>query len=159
MLPGAALPNGVVAGGAEVRAVVGAAHAGASLGVSALSPVTLSLRAGHLEMTRIPIDASVRASFRARRLELVGDLGFVAAVMRLRGPGVSAAGHGDRLDLGIRAALGLRVWLHPRVALFANVHAAGFPRPVELVVAPLGSVGSTPVAWLGGTIGVAVGLH
>ena len=144
--PRSGADNSLVAGGASVRAFVGGKYLGAALGISALSQVTMQIGAARGEMTRAPIDLDLRATFRHQRLELFGDLGAVMAILYLKGLG----DNGGRLEFGIRAALGLRVWVVSRLALFAALDTEIFPKPQRFETDPIGTNGNTPYVWVGG---------
>ena len=59
-----------------------------------------------------------------------------------------------RFDAGARLALELKVAGHALVP-FANLHLEYFPRTYEIVVAPLGNIGTTAPLQIGLSIGVA----
>jgi hypothetical protein len=156
LAPGGAPYNTPIGGGGAIRLSLSGRYVGGVLGVGAISPSTLDLGVARAELTRVPFDLSARAILRRRLVELDGDLGVVAAIVVAHGAGTPVAESGTRLDLGLRVAGQLRVWPRSRVAPFALVQMGVFPRPYNLTVEPLGTVGTTPRVWLGGAVGLAV---
>jgi hypothetical protein len=154
--PRTAPANSLVAGGASLRGAIGGRHLFAVVGLSGLSPVTLTLPGLRARVARVPLDLSLRAAFERGRCELAAELGVTATVLLTEGLDLASNDKATRLEFGIRTAFSLYVWLKARVAPFAAVQAVFVPRPNDLVVAPIGNVGTMPWAWLGGTLGAAV---
>jgi hypothetical protein len=109
--------------------------------------------------TRVPLDLGVRLQRRAGIFAFGGEIGAAAAVFRADGLNTAMPQAGTRLDLGARAGVFLRCdrW-SPRTAPFIGLHALLFPWPYEIAVAPASTLGSTPVLWLGATLGISASL-
>ncbi len=154
-LDGAAVP---LAGGVGVRVAAGAGPLLLTLGISALSPVTLALSGATAQMLRLPLDLSLRGTLRRGRVEGAADVGLMLAMLLLQGMDPRAAGPAFRVDPGVRLAAALRVWVG-RLAPFAALQAGVSPRPYDLQLDPQGIVGHTPVLWLEASAGLLVRLQ
>lgn len=125
----------------------------------ATSPVELSLQprapGGAARMGRIPLVASAGYVLHTSRFELTPSLGFALDVLALRGLDLSRATQTYRTNLGADFALQAAAWLNGRVALWAGLRAALFPRSYALRVEPEQRVARTPHAFLGGQLGIA----
>jgi hypothetical protein len=141
--------------GGGLRLSVTRFHLGASLGVAATSPVSLSLSTGGVSLTRVPIDLSFRGGYRWGRFELSGELGFVALLEVARGESVSRPVSRTDADFGLRVAIEARGWMTRRIAVFGGLQATAVPAPLEIAFHDEGIVGKTPSYWLGGAIGLA----
>ena len=151
--------DGLVMGGADARLSLGGRWLQASLGVGALSPASLHLPAVETQLTYVPFDLSLRGLLTRSRVKLGADLGLAAAVLLADGRGIAVPASGVRLDVGLRMGLLVQLWLHSRGSLSLGLHATVLPRPYELTVDPIGTVGHTPSWWLGATLGVSLRLH
>jgi hypothetical protein len=109
--------------------------------------------------TRVPLDLGVRLDRRAGPFAFGGEIGLAAAIFHADGLNTAMPQAGTRLDLGGRAGILLRCdrW-SARAAPFVGLHALLFPWPYQIAVAPAGTLGSTPVLWLGATLGVSTSL-
>ena len=143
--------------GGEVRAALVGKRLGVELGVGAQTGDTLAWGDYRARITRFPMDISVRGSVRGNHSTASLSLGLAAAFFTLRGTGGSlpVQDSGTRFDLGAVTALSLLLFPARGVSPFVTVHASLWPRPYQVVVEPLGEVGSTPVLWLGATLGLA----
>jgi hypothetical protein len=154
--PGAASQGSVVSYGASLRASLEWRYLGVVVGVAGLSPTTLSQQSVQVRLTRVPFDLALRALLRRGRLELLGDLGVSLAILLVEGEaGAGTPLSGSRLDAGLRAGVGLRVFIGRYVAPFAMIQGTVLPRPYDLTVELRGNVGHTPIGWLGAVVGVA----
>jgi hypothetical protein len=150
-------PNGtLLAGGGFVRAFVGGEHVGATLGVTALSPVNFDFADVRVRVTRIPFDLSLRGMLLRGRVELAGDLGLVATLTLSESFGLSVQQRVSSPELGIRAAGQIAVWLGKRVAPFVGLETIISPRPGNFVLEQFGKLGSLPYVWVGVTAGLTV---
>jgi hypothetical protein len=148
-----------LSGGAAVRAAIGVHALSAVVGIGAGNPTSVDLGVGSTTLLRVPIDLGLRGAYRRGRVEVLGDLELALVPMRLAGDGLANAQVGDRLEVGLRIALDLRVWVHGRIAVVGGMEGSVFPKPYTIAVDPVGDLGETPIAWLGGHVGVAVRLR
>jgi hypothetical protein len=150
--------GGALAGGAVVRATVGFQYLSFGVGLAALSPATIDVSGTSARITRIPIDFTVRGALRLRRVELAADIGFVGVVTLGEGVNLAVPDQGTRFDPALRFAVILRVWFKERVAPWLAFESTVSLHPIDLLVNPMGNVGSTPRLWLSPILGLAVKL-
>jgi hypothetical protein len=148
----------VAQAGAAARVTIGGGRLAFVTGALALWPVDTSVGGVRLRQWRLPFDAGVRASFTARRdLAPYGELGLCAAVLSETALDLATAGSRMAVELGARAALGVRTGAG-RFAPFAALHVELIPVPAEIYALPRGVAGHTPYVWIGLSAGVSVGL-
>jgi hypothetical protein len=87
-------------------------------------------------------------------LEVGAALGAALTPFTLHGQGLDTTLPVTRFDAGARLALELKVAGHA-LTPFANLHLEYFPRTYEIVVAPLGNIGTTAPLQIGFSLGVA----
>ena len=148
------LAGAPVTGGGSLRGLLGTKHFGISLGVGALAPAIVDLSTGQADVTRVPLDLSAYGAYRRGRLELDAQAGLEVAVLRVAGRGLDVESRASGVELGVRVAAALTVWLQGSLAPYVGVDVLVVPKPNDLVVASLGVVGHTPRVWLGGFFGV-----
>jgi hypothetical protein len=138
--------------GAELRWAAGGRRLGAEAGVTALLPVDNTVGGVRLRQWRLPVDAGVRARIAGPRVERYGELGVSAALLSERALDLASPKSQTALEIGVRAAVGLHAargrW-GPFVALSAEV----VPLPPSVFDLPAGTVGHTPLLWIGVTAG------
>ena len=146
-----------VALGGELRLAPGPNHPGP---VGALGVAGGPIAFGGLNATeiRLPFDLGVRLPIVTRTSsDLVADLGLGGALFRDRATNTIAPQSGTRLDLGARAALlAHQGSLRGRLLKTFGLHVELYPRPYDVTLLPQGTVGRTPVLWVGVTLGLAV---
>ena len=143
--------------GAAVRLALGRGRIAFAAGASALLPVDTSVGGVNLRQWRLPFDAGIRASFGAGRVASYGELGLGAAVVSETARNLVSADSRTGIELGARAAFGVRVGAS-RFAPFAALHAALIPSPAEIYALPRGAAGHTPYLWLGASAGASLEL-
>jgi hypothetical protein len=157
--PRTAPDNDLVTGGGELRAVVRARYAGASIGIAALSPDVARFGTVGARIHRVPVDISLRGLLPRRKLDWIGDIGVALTALFVEGTGLPAHNAVTTLDPGVRAGAALRTWIAPRLALRFGVETLVSFHAQDLAIAPVGIVGKTPIVWVSTTIGLAVRLH
>jgi len=159
----AALDAGVGTGdrvahpGAALRLVLGRGRVAFAAGATALLPVDTSVGGVSLRQWRLPIDAGIRAGTGAGRVAPYAELGLCAAVVSETARDLVSASSGTAIELGARAALGIRVGAS-RFAPFAALHAQLIPSPAEIYALPRGVAGHTPYVWIGASAGASMEL-
>jgi hypothetical protein len=150
----------VFAGGGALRLSLLWRTVGLSLGAEALSPATLQIAMVGIRAWRAPFDLSLRGRLPlGKRLDATADLGLFLGVLHARGADLPTLASGTRLEPGLRAAVALRAWVVPRLALVFGFESEIAFQTTPLAVAPVGVVATTPRVWLAGTLGLAVRLH
>jgi hypothetical protein len=151
--------NGLITGGGGLRLALAWRYVGASLGAAGLSPDALRFGAVAVRLMRLPLDLSARGALRRRSVEGIAELGLALSAVRAEGLGLAAIQSGWRLEPGVRAALGLRIWPIPRLGITAGFDVVAPFQTTPLAVVPVGIIGATPSVWLGARVGLAVRLH
>ena len=91
------------------------------------------------------------------RFERYGELGVSAALLSERALDLATASSQTGLELGVRLAAGLHA-SRGRWAPFAALSGELVPVPPAIFALPAGTVGHTPIFWIGATAGVSLGL-
>jgi hypothetical protein len=143
--------------GGEARVAAGRGAFGAAAAAGVLAPAVDTFSSVRVRQQRFPFSLALTAR-RVLPADLLvdGDLGVALALFTAHAEGLAAPQPATRLDVGARAALGLRlprVW--NRLAPVVGLHAEYFPRPYQLEVDPIGHIGSSSRWWLGGAVGAA----
>jgi hypothetical protein len=147
--------NGLTAGG-EIDVALGRGWFGVEATAGVVTPTKNTVGMVEVSQQRFPcsLSASVRRPAGAH-LEIGAALGAALTPFTLHGRGLDTTLPVTRLDAGARVALELRV-RGPALTPFANLHAEYFPRTYEIVVAPLGNIGTTAPLQIGLSAGVAL---
>jgi hypothetical protein len=146
---------GPSAGGA-VRWVVAAHYVGGSLGVGAAAPASLHLTISRAYLLRIPLDLSLRGQLGTGRWLGFAELGLLFTVSQVALATVPDPHPSTFYEIGVRAALGLQIWLHAQVGLLAGLQVSAIPIATRLSIEATGDVGSTRNYWIGGFSGLVV---
>jgi hypothetical protein len=145
--------------GVAARLTIGGGRLAFVAGAIALWPVDTSVGGVRLRQRRLPFDAGVRASFTERRgLVPYGELGLCVAVLSETALELAAANSRTTVELGARAAFGVRRAGAARLAPFAALHVELIPSPAEIYALPQGVAGHTPYFWVGASVGASLGL-
>ncbi len=142
-----------IGGGAEARLYFGARYVGASVGISALSRTTLNFASARAQLWRVPVDASLRGTFRRGRFAGSLEIGLQLTAQITDGLDVAPSAHETRLEVGVRFALRAEYWAWRRIAPFVALQGEWVPLPSNLVLPPAQIVGTTPSFWLGAAAG------
>jgi hypothetical protein len=151
--PGQVGHGPLVAPGGEARVVVGGDVFGVSVGIGGAVPSVRELSTGEVRISRLQADAGVRLASGARPFELTFDLGLAASVLAFEGLNLPVSRTEVRLEPWFRSAAALRWWVSDAFAIAAAVEAWMTPRPNDVAIDPLGTVGSAGWLWIGGTLG------
>ena len=142
--------------GAELRWSAGRRRVGPEVGVTALLPVDNTVGGVRLRQWRLPVDAGVRARSAGPRFERYGELAVSAALLSERALDLATARSKTGVELGVRVAAGMHA-SRGRFAPFAALSGELVPVPPAIFALPAGTVGHTPVFWIGATAGVSLG--
>jgi hypothetical protein len=141
--------------GAELRWSAGRRRFGPAAGVTALLPVDNTVGGVRLRQWRLPIDAGVRARIAGPRFERYGELGLSAALLSERALDLATSRSQTGIELGLRLAVGVHA-SHGRLAPFAALSGELVPAPPAIFALPAGTVGHTPIFWIGATAGASL---
>ncbi len=142
--------------GAELRWSAGRRRLGPEVGVTALLPVDNTVGGVRLRQWRLPIDAGVRARLSGARFEPYGELGVSAALLSERALDLATSRSQTGIELGLRLAVGVHA-SRARFAPFAALSGELVPAPPAIFALPAGTVGHTPIFWIGATAGASLG--
>lgn len=129
-----------------------------AFGLSVLLPSKHNLTRGVapedavLTVWRTPVDVAVRYQRRWDSASLYGELGLETALLRVSR--LTVPGHAYRLEWGPRAALGIGRIPSRGITLGASLSATFIPTPYEFRLEPQESLGTSPAAWGGVSLGV-----
>ena len=141
--------------GAELRWSGGRRRLGPEIGVTALLPVDNTVGGVRLRQWRLPIDAGVRARIWGPRFEPYGELGLSAALLSERALDLAASRSQTGIELGLRLAVGVHA-SRGRLTPFAALSGELVPAPPAIFALPAGTVGHTPIFWIGATAGASL---
>ena len=141
--------------GAELRWSAGSRRLGPEVGVTALLPVDNTVGGVRLRQWRLPIDAGVRARISGPRFEPYGELGVSAALLSERALDLATSRSQTGIELGMRLAVGLHA-PRGRLTPFAALSGELVPVPPAIFALPAGTVGHTPIFWIGATAGASL---
>lgn len=145
------------AGGLGLRLRYGGG-VGISLGLAGLLPTSLHFRNAEARATWVPSDLSLSLAHRVESWELTFDLGVAGALLLVEGEALDATQQAARAELGGRGGAQVRYWATERAGIYFGLSGTFFPKPYTLQVEGLGTVGKTPGAWIGGSIGAVIRL-
>jgi hypothetical protein len=138
-----------------MRLVAGRGRLAVSAGLAGLWPVDTDVGGLRLHQWRLPADLGVRGELGSRGL--YGEVGVGAALLSERSLELASNQSQTAFELGVRAALGLRLAPRSRLAPFATLQAELVPDPPAVFALPRGVVGHTPLVWFGATAGASLG--
>jgi hypothetical protein len=124
--------------------------------VTVLLPVDNTVGSVRLRQWRLPLDAGVRARIAGPRFERYGELGVSAALLSERALDLATSKSQTGVEIGLRLAVGVHA-SHPRFAPFAALSGELVPAPPTIFALPAGTVGHTPIFWIGATAGASLG--
>jgi hypothetical protein len=142
--------------GVALRLALGRGPLAFAAGAIALLPVDTSVGGVSLRQWRLPFDAGIRASLGGGRFASYGELGLCAAVVSETARDLASGGSGTAVEIGARAAVGVRTTGASRFAPFVALHAELIPSPAEIYALPRGAAGHTPYVWIGASAGATV---
>jgi hypothetical protein len=143
--------------GGELRAAPGPKRLG-PVGAIGVAGGTIDFGTVSATELRVPFDLGLRLPLLARgAVDFVADVGMAGAIFHDAAKNTADPQAGTRLDLGARAAVVIHHGrANDRLLEILGIHAEAFPRPYDVTLTPQGTVGHTPVFWLGVTFGLAV---
>lgn len=144
--------------GGELRVALGRGAWSGTLSVGYLAPAKLELRGIRGDVTRLPASIGLRFCSLFAAWQLSADLGVLAVSQRVRATNLYESRTHQTLELGARAGLTVSARSNSDFSPFFGAFAHVSPGPRELEAFPRGSIGNLPYVWLGGAVGVALGL-
>jgi hypothetical protein len=146
--------SGATAGG-EIDVAFGRGSFGIEATAGAMTSTETTVDSVQVKQQRFPCSLAATVHRRpSAHLEVGAALGAALTPFTLHGQGLDTTLPVTRFDAGARLALELKVAGHA-LTPFANLHLEYFPRTYEIVVAPLGNIGTTAPLQIGFSLGVA----
>jgi hypothetical protein len=147
------------AGGLGLRLRYGQS-VGITLGLAGLLPSSLHYELADARATWVPMDLGLSLSRRVSSWEVELDLGVAGALLLVEGQGkaLDATQQASRLEVGGRIGAQVRYWASDHAGISGGMFGTYFPEPYSLQVEGIGSVGETPTAWIGGSLGAVIRL-
>ena len=142
--------------GIELRWSAGRGQLGPAAGVTALLPVDTTVGGVRLRQWRLPVDVGLRARSHGPRFERYGELGVSAALLSERALDLASPKSQTGLEVGVRLGVGVHA-ARARLSPFAALTAELVPIPPTVFALPAGTLGHTPLFWIGATAGVSLG--
>ena len=144
--------------GGELRVAFGRATLASTLSVAYTTRARFELDGVHGDVAQLPVAAGVRLRSDLGAWSLAADLGLLAVLQRVRGADLFASRSQSSLELGARAGLLAQPRLSHHLAPFLGAFVELVPAPRDVLAEPEGVVGNLPYFWVGGTVGVSLGL-
>ncbi|HVY29303.1 MAG TPA: hypothetical protein VHB79_22245 [Polyangiaceae bacterium] len=149
--------GGTQAGGLGLRLRYGGSF-GITLGLAGLLPTSLHFAQADARATWAPMDLSLAFAQRVSSWEVELDLGVAPALLLVEGQALDATQQAVRLEVGGRVGAQVRYWASDHAGIWGGMFVTYFPQPYALQVEGIGTVGQTPAAWVGGSLGAIIRL-
>jgi len=137
-----------------VGLAVGRGVVAALVAIAADLPADASAGSVRVRQWRAPVSVGVRARLARARVEPYAELGLAAGPIVARGRDVVSPSTAVSLELGVAAALGVR--LGGRTGGFLVARGELVPDPPEVFAFPAGAAGHTARFWIGAAAGVSL---
>jgi hypothetical protein len=144
--------------GGELRVALGRGAFSGTLSVAYLARAKFDLDGVQGDVTRLPASVGVRLRSDFESWELTGDLGALAVSQRVRATNLVQSRPRHTLELGLRAGLQISTAGSARFRPFAGAFVWVSPGPRDLAALPDGVLGNLPYLWVGGAVGLSLGL-
>jgi hypothetical protein len=145
------------AGGLGLRLRYGASF-GFTLGIAGLLPTSLHYDQAEARATWAPMDFGLYLSRRVASWEVELDAGVGGALLLVEGQALDATQQASRAEVGGRIGAQVRYWASEHAGICGGMFGTYFPEPYSLQVEGVGTVGQTPSAWVGGSLGAVIRL-
>jgi len=151
--------NSTQAGGLGLRLRYGGSF-GFTLGIAGLLPTSLHYADAEARATWAPMDFGLYLSKRVTSWEVELDMGLGGALLFVEGQGqtLDSTQQASRAEVGGRIGVQVRYWASEHAGVCGGMFGTYFPEPYSLQVEGVGTVGQTPSAWIGGSLGAVIRL-
>ncbi len=144
--------------GGELRLALGRGALAGTLSIAYLSRAKFELDGVHGDLSQLPASAGLRVNSDLGSWSLAADLGVLAVLQRVRATDLAQSNTETALELGARGGLMFERPIGAGFAPFFGAFAWVVPAPRDLAALPQGALGNLPYLWIGGTLGVSLGL-
>jgi hypothetical protein len=131
---------------------------GFTLGVAGLLPTSLHYEQAEARATWAPLDFGFYLAQSSDSWEAELDLGLGGALLLVEGQALDATQQASRVEVGGRIGAQVRYWASKHAGIYGGMFGTYFPEPYSLQVEGVGTVGQTPSAWIGGSLGAVIRL-
>jgi hypothetical protein len=146
------------AGGLGLRLRYGQS-VGITLGLAGMLPSSLHYELADARATWLPMDLGLSLSRRTSSWEVGMDVGVGGALLLLEGQAaLTTPQRATRLEVGGRLGAQVRYWASEHAGICGGMFGSWFPKPYSLQILGAGTVGETPTAWIGGSLGAVIRL-
>jgi len=147
--------------GGELRGVLGRGALSGTLSVAVTTRAHFELSGVRGDVTLLPASAGLRLRSEVAGIALATDVGLLVVSERVRAVSLLVSQTHQSLDFGLRTGVVLAPaahTAHTTLAPFVSLFAWVSPGPRALSAVPRGTLGNLPYLWLGGAVGVSLGL-
>jgi hypothetical protein len=137
-----------------IGVVVGRGRLAALVAIAPDLPADASAGSARLRQWRAPVTLGVRARLGHERVQPYAELGLAAGPIGARGRDLVSPSAAVSLELGVAAALGLRIG--GRTGGFLVARGEVVPDPPEVFALPAGPTGHTARVWIGAAAGLSL---
>ncbi|HTA92695.1 MAG TPA: hypothetical protein VK745_24120 [Polyangiaceae bacterium] len=144
--------------GGELRVALGRGVLAGTLSIAYTTRASFVLDEVRGNISQLPASAGLRVRSELGSWQVMGDLGLLAVLQRVRATSLFVANAQTALELGVRAGVSFERPLGAHFAPFAGAFAWVVPGPRDISALPQGVLGNLPYLWVGAAAGVSLGL-
>lgn len=144
--------------GAELRVALGRGPIAGTLSIGYSSRAKFELDRVQGEVSLLPASAGVRLRSDWGSWNVVAEIGVLALLQRVRATDLAESDTQTALELGARGGLLFERPLGSGFAPFVGAFVWLVPAPREIFALPQGVLGNLPYLWVGGAVGMSLGL-
>jgi hypothetical protein len=144
--------------GGELRVALGRGAVAATLSVAYTARSKFELDGVRGDVSQLPASAGLRLHSELVSWDVAADLGVLAVLESVRATNLFVVKNESALELGGRAGVSFERPIGAHFAPFIGAYAWLVPGPRNISALPQGVLGNLPYLWIGGTVGVSLGL-
>lgn len=144
--------------GGELRVALGRGVLAGTLSIAYTARSSFVLDEVRCNISQLPASAGLRVRSDLGSWQLMGDLGLLAVLQRVRATSLFVTNAQPALELGVRAGVSFERPIGAHFAPFVGAFAWVVPGPRDISALPQGVLGNLPYLWVGGAAGVSLGL-